>query len=290
MDLPMRSITPPPDMPRRGPVRAQIPPQAGGPLRQLELLRFWSEELAKPRYADPKCLLRHGFKVYSQADEDGIIQAIFDRIGVRDRAFVEFGVGSGIECNTVKLLVEGWRGLWIEASAAGIAAVRRDLAAFVEAGRLSLRHQRVTVENIDRLLSEAGLGGEIDLLSIDIDGNDYWVWKAIAVVAPRVVVIEYNATLRPPMSLVVPYDPAAEWAGDNYFGASLEALVRLGRQKRYSLVGCSFSGVNAFFVRDDLCADRFLAPATAERHYEPPRYFFNPTAGHRARPGPYVTV
>jgi hypothetical protein len=133
--------------------------------------------------------------------------------------------------------------------------------------------------------------GEIDLLSIDIDYNDYWVWKAVDVANPRVVVIEYNAALRPPMSLVVPYDPTRSWDGSNYFGASLEALVRLGRTKGYRIVGCNFSGANAFFVRDDLCADHFLDPPTAEEHYEPPRYFAHlMTGGHRGRPGLYQTV
>ena len=84
---------------------------------QMNLHRFWAELLMQPRYADPKRLLRHGFKVYSQHDEDGIIQEIFRRIGTTNRTFVEFGVEAGTECNSVKLLIEGWRGLWIEASA-----------------------------------------------------------------------------------------------------------------------------------------------------------------------------
>src|SRR5207249_8244926 len=103
--------------------------------------------------------------------------------------------------------------------------------------------------NVNTLFERAGFSGEIDLLGIDIDYNDYWVWKAIEVVQPRVVVIEYNATLRPPLSLTVPYAPTASWNGSNYYGASLEALVRLGRTKGYRLVGCSMSGINAF-----LCA------------------------------------
>ncbi len=224
-----------------------------------QILRFWSEELAKPRYADPKCLVPYGFKVYSQADEDGIIQEIFDRIGETDRVFVEFGVETGTECNTAKLLVGGWHGLWIEGLAASVEAIRRDFASFIDDRRLMLQHRTVTAENINAAISEAGLGGAIDLLSIDIDGNDYWIWNAIEVIEPRVVVIEYNATLRPPLSLVMPYDPAGRWDGSNYFGASLEALVRLGGKKGYRIVGCSFSGVNAFFVRDDLCGDKFLA-------------------------------
>jgi len=150
----------------------------------------------------------------------------------------------------------------------------------------------VTAENINRLIKDAGLTGETDLLSIDIDFNDYWVWKAIDVVSPRVVVIEYNAGLRPPLSVTVPYQPNRSADGTNFFGASLEALVRLGRTKGYRIVGCNISGSNAFFVREDLCADHFVEPATAEEHYEPPRHFFSLLfAGPNApRPGPYVQV
>ena len=133
--------------------------------------------------------------------------------------------------------------------------------------------------------------GDIDFLSIDIDYNDYWVWKAIDVVTPRVVAIEYNATLRPPMSLTVPYDPNGAWDGTNFHGASLEALTRLGAAKGYRLVGCGMAGVNAFFVRADLTGDLFLEPATAAEHYEPPRHYLHLLpAGHASRPGPFVSV
>ena len=258
---------------------------------RIQLQRFWSDELATPRYADPKRLLRYGAKVFSQSDEDGIIQEIFKRIGTGKRTFIEFGVETGIECNTVKLLLEGWRGLWIEATPAYIAEMRRTLATYLGSGALTLRQSMVNVENINGLIEQAGLLGEVDVLSIDIDFNDYWVWQTIEVVKPRLVVIEYNATLRPPLSLVVPYQAAAQWDGTNYFGASLEALVRLGRTKGYSIVGCNFAGANAFFVRDDLCGDHFVQPATAEEHYEPARYYFaSLNVGHPARVGPYVTV
>jgi hypothetical protein len=259
---------------------------------QLHVLvqRFWADELATPRNADPKRLLRHGFKVYSQNDEDGIIQEIFRRIGAQHRTFIEFGVQNGSECNTAKLLLEGWRGLWIEAASAHVATMRQSLGALMRDKRLTLIEALITAENVNDLFSQAGFKGEIDLLSIDIDVNDYWVWKAIDVVSPRVVVIEYNAVLRPPMSLVVPYEPTQRWDGTNYGGASLEALVRLGKTKGYRIVGCSFSGANAFFVREDLCADHFLEPATAEEHYEPTRYFYAAQSGHRPRLGPYLNV
>ena len=259
--------------------------------RRMDVERYRAQELATPRYADPKRLVRCGFKVYSQSDEDGIIQEIFNRIGASSRTFVEFGVETGVECNTVKLLVEGWSGLWIEASAQYAAEIQSHFGPFLANGKLKLSQNLVTAENINTLFEQAGVTGEVDFLSVDIDYNDYWVWKAIAAISPRVVVIEYNATLRPPMSLVVPYDPNRAWDGTNYFGASLEALVRLGRDKGYRVVGCSYAGANAFFVRNDVAGDHFLSPATSEEHYEPPRYFYAmQSAGHRPRPGLYVTV
>ncbi len=190
-----------------------------------------------------------------------------------------------------QLLVEGWRGLWMEANAPAASRIRGHFANFLESGNLQLIEETVSAENINALLSQAGFVGSIDLLSIDIDFNDYWVWKAIETAKPRVVIIEYNASLRPPLSLVVPYAPAHAWSGGNYFGASLEALVRLALVKGYRIVGCSFAGVNAFFVREDLCGDRFLEPATAEEHYEPPRYFSSVMlSGHAGRPGRYLEV
>ncbi len=259
---------------------------------QMNLQRFWAETLAQPRYADPKRLLRHGFKVYSQHDEDGIIQEIFRRVGTTSRTFVEFGVETGAECNTTKLLIEGWRGLWIEASAPSCQRIASLFDTFLKDKRLTLHHSLVTAENINELIRTGGFSGEIDLLSIDIDFNDYWVWKAIEIINPRVVTIEYNAGLRPPMSVTVPYQPNRSSDGTNFFGASLEALVRLGRTKNYRIVGCNISGSNAFFVREDLCADHFVMPATAEEHYEPPRHFFSfLLAGPQApQPGPYVPV
>jgi hypothetical protein len=258
---------------------------------KMEFARFWADEMAKPRYANPKRLLQHGFKVYSQNDEDGIIQEIFRRIGTANRTFIEFGVQNGFECNTAKLLVEGWRGLWLEASSKSVAEIFSNFQPHLSSGALSVVETTVIAANIDASFEKAGFGGEIDLLGIDIDNNDYWVWKAINSIRPRVVVIEYNCSLRPPLSLVVPYSENATWPGGNYFGASLNALVSLGRAKGYRIVGCCFAGVNAFFVREDLCGDHFVEPATAEEHYEPGRYFCKlMLSGHSGRPGYYETV
>src|SRR4051812_13055576 len=152
--------------PMSDPDRVPIP-QLADYAMQLQVLRAWDDEMAKPRHADPKRLLRYGFKLYSQNDEDGIIQEIFRRIGTGNRTFVEFGVETGVECNSAKLLVEGWRGLWMEANTDHVASVRRRFASFIQDGRLKLLEAAVTAENIDALLHKGGITGEIDLLGID---------------------------------------------------------------------------------------------------------------------------
>jgi hypothetical protein len=234
------------------------------------------------RYADPKCLTRRGYRCFSQFDEDGLIDETFRRIGTTSRSFVEFGVGDGLENNTFALLLAGWSGLWIEADPAQQERIRSGFAVPLETRQLTLAGEFVTAENIEALPARGGMPEEPDLASIDIDGNDYWVWKAMRRFRPRVVVIEYNASLGRTASVVRPYDPRACWDGSSGTGASLSALEALGRDKGYSLVGCTIAGVNAFFVRSDLVGSRFLEPFTAEMHYEPPR-FGSPLAGHPPR-------
>src|SRR5215470_12824028 len=121
-------------------------------LAQMRVQRAWDEEMAKPRHADRRRLLRHGYKVYSQNDEDGIIAEIFRRIGATNRTFVEFGVETGVECNTAKLLVEGWRGLWIEALPAYVAEIRKMFSHRLADGSLKVTEGLVTVENINALV------------------------------------------------------------------------------------------------------------------------------------------
>jgi hypothetical protein len=239
----------------------------------LEQARY-RENLLKqdPRYSEHKRLCKYGYKVYSQDDEDGAIAEIFRRIGTEHRRFVEIGVGDGLECNTLHLLMQGWSGHWVDADEQGMTKIQDRLGMFL-GKTLQTRLLSVSAENIDTLLRRFYPDGAVDLLSIDIDGNDYWVWKAITSIQPRVVVIEYNATWRPPLSVTIEYNPNHKWDGTNYFGASLSALTALGIEKGYNLVGCSFSGANAYFVRSDLCENRFAEPFTAENHYEPPRYW-----------------
>lgn len=251
--------------------------------------QFVAGQLALPRNQEPLRLLRHGYKVYSQNDEDGLIAEIFRRIGVENHSFVEFGVETGTECNTMWLLMQGWNGLWIEGSASQSRMIEASHAYWIEQGALVVRNALVTTANINELIG-ARYQGVIDLLSIDIDSNDYHVWEAIQVVAPRVVCIEYNANWRPPASITVPYDPNRAWDGSSHFGASLSALVKLGRAKGYRLVGCCMAGINAFFVREELCSGKFIESGDAAEHYEPLRFFLMRQEGHQPAIRPVQSV
>jgi len=239
-----------------------------------------------PRYDDSRSLVRFGSKIYSQNDEDGIIREIFARIGTSNRTFVEFGVGNGLENNTIALLFEDWNGLWIDGSTRCIKAINENLPNVISAGRLRVVEALITTHNINELISEHIHSHEIDLLSVDIDGNDYHVLNAIMCIKPRVIVIEYNAKFTPPVLFCMDYDGAHTWKEDDCFGASLKFLEQnvLG----YCLVGCSVVGANAFFVREDLVGDKFLEPFTAENHFEPARYYLGMfSSGH---PASYKTL
>lgn len=221
------------------------------------------------RYQDPKRLLSSAFKIHSQNGEDGMIAEIFRRIGHTSKVFVEIGVGDGRECNSAFLLACGWTGYWIDCKGEMNDALRRQTPSVRD--RLTTVHVMVTAENVDSILERQKIEKEFDFLSIDIDQNTYYVWKALSRYRPCVVVIEYNPLLPAATDWKVNYSPDRVWDGSSNYGASLFALERLGFELGYNLVGCDYSGTNAFFVRADLVGNHFAMPFTAENHYEPAR-------------------
>jgi hypothetical protein len=240
-------------------------------------ISFWDATRIKQllrRIKDPRRLEHFGCQIYSQNEEDGIIAEIFRRIGTTNRRFVEFGCGDGTENNTRLLLDQGWCGLWIDGDKSNIAKAKHLLAERIFAGCLEVLNAFITCENINHLIGNCGgYSGEIDLLVIDIDGNDAHVWRAINAINPRVVCIEYNASCGPRRSWVMPYDPTFQYHFNvrNPSGASIKLLERWARQQKYILVGCNLIGVNAFFVRDDIVGDHFTNISVAE-FFHPPRY------------------
>lgn len=201
-----------------------------------------------------------GFRVYSQNDEDGLLLYIFSLIGAVNKACVEIGFGSPYGANTTNLICNwGWTGLLVEGNERIVEQSRR----FFESHKDTwvyppkLVHAWVTAENVNGLIQENDITGEIDLFSLDIDGMDYWVWKSLGVIQPRVVVVEYQDIWGPEKSVTVPYKPdfVHPEGSFDYCGASLPAFVKLGREKGYRLVGCNRYGFNAFFVRNGIGED-----------------------------------
>jgi hypothetical protein len=245
--------------------------------------------LSRPRYRQANQLNGSAYGLYSQGDEDGIIRQIFDRIGTDTRSFIEFGCGDGLENNTAALLLDGWRGLWIDGDPQLCARIRATYRDEIRDNRLTVASAFLTRENINEVISDNWEGG-VDLLSVDIDGNDLHVLNAMKGLDPRLIIVEYNARKGPSIDWVMSYNPAHVWDDSDYYGASLKAFERLMERKGYSLVGCSITGINAFFVRNDLVdGERFLQPFDSETHFEPQRKLLRLGihTAHRPRHGPW---
>jgi hypothetical protein len=194
------------------------------------------------------------FRVFSQWGEDGIIQFLLRHVPIDRQLFVEFGVENYTESNTRFLLTNNhWAGLIIDGSPENIAYIKRDPIYW--ATNLKAVDAFVTRENINDIISTNGVIGDIGLLSVDIDGNDYWVLDAIDVISPRIIICEYNGHFGATAKVTTPYDPSftreAAHFSKVYYGASIAALNTLASGKGYSLVASNSAGNNIFFVRND---------------------------------------
>lgn len=209
------------------------------------------------------------FKVFSQWGEDGIIQYLVHRVPIQRKLFVEFGVENYTEANTRFLAInDAWAGLVLDGSVENIAAIRNDVIYW--SNNLKAEHAFITSENINELITRNGIRGDIGLLSVDIDGNDYWVWKAIDCVSPRIVICEYNSLFGPTARITTPYDPAFVRSRAHYskafYGASISALTDLAAAKGYALIAGNSAGNNVFFVRSDLLGElQAVAPRDVYR-------------------------
>lgn len=249
---------------------------------QLERLRVQDREQQLVRWREIGDLRGFAWQIYSQNGEDGILLEIFRRIGTTNCFFVEFGVESGVQCNT-RYFVEykDWSGLYFEARESDLQKLRE---MWKDKPKIQAQLACVTSSNFEQLLREFDVPVELDLLSIDIDSNDYWVWKSLETWKPRVVVIEYNSFHNPPAKWVMKEDLNFQWDQTTYFGASFTSLCLLGRAKGYTPVGTDPNGINLFFVRNDCMNEQFV---DAELHYlfQPFAYTRPPTGS-----GPFEEI
>jgi hypothetical protein len=222
----------------------------------------------------PKTALREAeFRVFSQWGDDGIIQYLIHHVELPAETFVEFGVEDYREANTRFLLLnDNWRGLIMDGT--------KDHMDRVKASDLYWRHDLTAVdafisrENINDLIRSARFSGPIGILSVDIDGNDYWVWESIDVVDPAIVIVEYNSVFGARRAVSVPYDPAFRRSEAHssylFWGCSVAALCSLARRKGYVFVGCNSNGNNAYFVKASLAGQ--LEECTVEQGYVESRF------------------
>ncbi len=197
-----------------------------------------------------------GFRVFSQFEEDGKLLMIFAAIGMGNKTFIESGADDGVNSNCANWYFHfGFSGLFLDGNPKSIARGEKFYRTHPVPWDFPPKFicSKVTRENINQLVSQAGLKGEISLLSIDIDGNDYWVWDALEVVRPNVVIIETHNEFGME-DIVVPYDPEYFYPGKHpvYHGASPVAMVNLARHKGYRLVGANYYGTNFIFVKNGL--------------------------------------
>jgi len=208
-----------------------------------------------------------GFRVFSQFEEDGKLLFIFSILGMKNKTFVEIGSDDGVNSNSANLYFNfGWHGLFIDGNRHSIRRGKKFFAKYPHPWfyKPQFLCSKVTRENVNALIENAGYRGEVGLLSIDIDGNDYWVWDAITVVEPQVVIIETHNEFGM-NNIVVPYDADYSYPGKHpvYHGASPVAMTKLASKKGYRLAGANELGFNFIFVRKGL-AEKELPEVTVE--------------------------
>jgi hypothetical protein len=246
-------------------VRTELGMHPPGALVETRREQFLAlAEIARRRAGDvpgeAPDLTGHELRVFSQNGEDGVLAEIIRRSGAPGRTFVEFGAADGVENNCALLAELGWGGLFVEGGDAEFAGLAHRYA-----GRPAVTavQAMVTPANVEDLFARHGVPPEPDVLSMDVDGSEYWIWEALEAHRPRIVVVEYNGALEPGRRLVQPRDTGA-WRQTDFYGASIEAFVALAGGKGYRLVHCDLTGNNAFFVREDL-PGAYLAPADVPR-------------------------
>jgi hypothetical protein len=199
------------------------------------------------------------FKVFSQWGDDGIIQFLISNLVIGKEIFIEFGVEDYRESNTRFLMMNNnWSGLVMDASSKNINRIRN--SEYYWKYELTAVCAFIDRENINNLINSAGITGEIGLLHIDLDGNDYWIWDAIKVIYPTIVIVEYRSVFGPDRAITIPYQDSFSrnkaHFSNLYYGASLKAFCLLANNKGYGFIGCNSAGNNAYFVRRDKLNDK----------------------------------
>tara|TARA_B100000212_G_C27253706_1_gene481354 strand:- start:11 stop:868 length:858 start_codon:yes stop_codon:yes gene_type:complete len=223
-----------------------------------------------------------GYKIYSQNDEDGIIDSIFKDIGITNKLFCEIGIGNTIENNTHNLILNNWSGLWIDVNPKFINKLEKKIKKNSKA--LDLIVSKITPKNINSIIKKSQKFNkikEIDFLSIDIDSYDIACIKELETLSPRLICIEYNSKIRPPTKLKINKIKNFKWEYDDYFGSSLRSIDEVMQKKGYKLIATNITGSNAFYLKNKLIIFSKTKDQTLEELYSPPNFeLFNYSVSH----------
>lgn len=241
-----------------------------GKIESLLKQQLYQEKLREYQVSDTENLLLKGYGVYSQNDEDGILQEIFKRVGIKNRIAAEIAVGSGLESNTHLLLQTGWKCFWFETSAELMSQIKQNFKYWIDEGKLIIRNELMTSQNIVHVFRTCNIPPGLDLLSLDIDGRELSLWEAVSNWKPRVVIVEYNAALGPDVELTMNKNTDSWDNSSINFGSSLRAICNVAGKMGYVLVACNYTGVNAFFVKKKY-ASKFTNVNKLKILYQPPR-------------------
>lgn len=246
--------------------------------KELEAIKMaiGKHESREIRKSKIKSIQDAEFKVFSQFGEDGIIQYLIYKVPIENKIFIELGVGDYSESNTRFLLMNNnWSGKIVNSGTDHINFIHSE-----KAGDFCYRYDIDAVsafidkENINNIIKNLNVPSDIGILSIDIDGVDYWIWEAINCISPRIVILEYNSHFSDEFAITVPYkrdfEKSKEHYSNLYFGASLPALCYLAQKKGYYFVGSNSAGINAFFVRKDF--SEHFPKLTAKKGYVMSKY------------------
>lgn len=240
-----------------------------------------SREVASSSHTNP--LSHFGRKCFSQSDEDGLTLEILRRLNLLKDVgvFAEYGVGTGMENNTLILRTLGWRGFWVG---------NEELAFKINCPKNDFHYAKtwITLENIADVTKQSliELGAtELDVISLDLDGNDLFLVENLLEggFLPKLFIVEYNAKYFPPIEWSIKYDPRHQWGDDDYFGASLMSFVKLFAKYGYKLVCCNaHTGANAFFVREEFSGLFNDVPTDIRDIYSPSNYLLPDKTGHKS--------
>lgn len=221
-------------------------------IRQTRIQQAILKNLLIQNYSNENALLTYEHQTFSQNGEDGIINEIFNRLGVTKGEFIEIGTGDGSENNTRLLLELGWKGTWIDGNPNCLKSIKNNLGHFISSKKLNAQLKFVDPDNVNSILKDNNISPDVDLLSLDLDLTTHRVWESLTYITPKVLVIEYNGFF--PKNTLWQADIKGNeiWDGSINMGASLSTIIQISDHKNYKFIGTELSGTNAFFIHDSV--------------------------------------